>query len=163
LHQADLSCKGSGDPFPLVRKFAGRTWLFAHNGEIKKEMLRHLIGNDYLKKNPPEVCRQDPLDAELFFIFLLKRISEKNGNVEAGLAAGIKDLYGMIREQDLSFSFILTDGQNLWAFRKKDDLFYKTGPKQLTTISSAIPDPQKKSWQELPENKLLTIGTENKW
>lgn len=152
-------------PFKIVKN--GKTWLFGHNGGMKKQILIDLIGDDYLTENPPVVCTDDPpdtwIDSELFFIYLMKSIEEHEWSVERGIERGLLGLYQVIPEEGRYLNFFLTDGATVWAFRKGTSLFYRydTDLKQ-SFISSTIPQAEQGGWREFPENEIAILKPNEK-
>jgi len=147
-------------PFKIVKN--GKTWLFGHNGGMKKQILIDLIGDDYLAANPPVVCTENPpetwIDSELFFIYLMKSIEEHAGNIEHGIAHGLLHLYEVIAEENRYLNFFLADGQTVWAFRKGTSLYYRYDDlTKRSFVSSTIPQAEQGDWREFPENEIAIL------
>jgi predicted glutamine amidotransferase len=124
-------CESIPDLHPFVRFKGGFNWSFVHNGIINKSVLYNLIGDQYLRDNPPDgsgILECDPADtanitdSELFFIFLLKNIEENNWNVTPGLIHGLSSL--IYADEAAALNFALTDGYEIWAFCLGNTLYY---------------------------------------
>ncbi|MDD5005356.1 MAG: class II glutamine amidotransferase [Candidatus Omnitrophica bacterium] len=150
------------NPHPFTRDKGGKHWLFGHNGIVGKAKLIDLIGDKYLKANPPNTCTYDPPDSwvgsELYFIFLLKCIEESNWDVEKGIKKAISILESVVRKGNLGFNFFLTDGETIWAFRKGRSLYYyyQSSP-QYSVVASECPYADKGKWTEVPEGSLVIM------
>ncbi len=157
-------CDPSGqeidDPHPFYREKNGKTWLFVHNGAISKDLLRSLIGEDYLNANWPngsgvEGC--DPsdwnlvVDSELYFLLLLKNIEANNWSVEAGIIQTVADL------QSYTANFLLTDGYTLWGYRRGHDLaFHYEEAEGYSTVASQPPNGGA-DWTVMSDNQLVIL------
>ncbi len=164
LRRASSGCvEGVPNPHPFKIKYNGKTWLFGHNGGMKKQILIDLIGTDFLTQFPPSVCTYDPpaswIDSELYFILIMKTIKEQDDNVEAGIAAALGKLHGVIDESRRYLNFFMSDGQTVWTYRKGNTLFYRFDPvSQMTVVSSTIPEEDAAGWTEFPEDTLAVIA-----
>ena len=168
LRRASSGCKeGVPNPHPFERIEDKKTWIFGHNGSINKDLLIELIGKDFLEENPPQVCTQNPpdtwIDSELYFIFILKNIEENGWDVIPGLQKAIRTLTQRDKDQKQILNFFLSDGEQVWVFRKGETLFYYRDKKSGTSIVSSAPSsPDDKNWEAFPEDTLgvLTPGKE---
>lgn len=163
LRRASSGCvEGVPNPHPFKIIKNGKTWLFGHNGGMKKQILIDLIGKDYLAENPPVVCTDDPpntwIDSELYFIYLMLSIEEHAWNVEDGISHGLQGLYEVIPEEKRFLNFFLTDGETVWAFRKGTSLFYRRDElAKQSYVSSTIPEEEQGGWEEFPENEIAVL------
>jgi len=168
LRRASSGCReGVPNPHPFQRFKDGKNWLFGHNGGMKKELLIELIGEEYLKENPPLTCTEEApdswVDSELYFIFLLKHIEEAKGHIRNGLKSALNELYERIDNDHQYFNFFLTDGKDVWAFRKGTSLFYTYDrKKRLSIVSSTIPGEDQFEWEEFPEDTLAVLKPRKK-
>ena len=164
LRRASSGCvAGVPNPHPFKIRYNGKTWLFGHNGGMKKQILIDLIGEDFLKQFPPSVCTYDPpdswIDSELYFMLVMKSIKEEDDNVEAGILLALRKLYQVLEEDRRYLNFFLSNGQTVWTFRKGNTLFYQFDPeKKLTVISSTVPEADEQLWTEFPENMLAVVA-----
>ncbi len=162
LRRASSGCvEGVPNPHPFIREKMGKTWIFGHNGGMKKQILIDLIGEEYLTKNKPEVCDHAPpkswIDSELYFIYLLKMIEQSRGDVEQGINAALSQLYAILGEGRRYLNFFLSDGMSIWAFRKGTSLYYLMDDKlDIAAVTSTVPD-DKYNWVEFPNNTLARL------
>ncbi len=158
IRQAASGCRDVPNPHPFIRENNGKTWMFGHNGVITKNILIDLIGEEYLKLNPPSVCADNPpsswVDTELYFIYLLKNIEEQQGDVIKGLKKGLIALQEKIGGAGGSLNFFLSDGETLWAFRKNNSLSYFYDSDLGVSIVSSQPPNTKGLWQDFGEGSL---------
>jgi len=163
LRRASSGCvEGVPNPHPFQLMRNGKTWLFGHNGGMKKQMLIDMIGKEYLNENPPTVCTENApeswIDSELYFIYLMKAVEKHNFYVETGIHHGLLVLYRVIPEESRHLNFFLTDDQTIWAFRKGNTLFYQYDElKQRSYVASTIPNEEKGQWQEFPEDTIVVL------
>ena len=158
-------CESIPDPHPFVKYKGGLNWSFVHNGIIRKSVLYDLIGDEYLRDNPPDcsgILECDPADtanitdSELFFIFLLKNIEENNWNVTAGLIHGLSSL--IYADEAAALNFALTDGHEVWAFCLGNTLYcladtqsnYSAVASNYTTESMGL-------WQAVDDYNLVHL------
>ncbi|MBP9854626.1 MAG: class II glutamine amidotransferase [Candidatus Omnitrophica bacterium] len=163
LRRASSGCvEGVADPHPFRITYNNKTWLFGHNGDIKKEVLIRLIGEGFLKAHPPSVCNDHPpeswIDSELYFMLIMKTIKEYDDNVEKGIVEALKKVYAVIPEQDRYLNFFMSDGKTVWVMRKGNTLFYRFDhKKRMTVLASSIPNSDEKDWSEFPEDTLAVV------
>jgi predicted glutamine amidotransferase len=152
-------------------------WLFAHNGSVGNyDKLRRRLSHDHAAAIKGET------DSEVYFHWLLQNIERDGGNFAAGVKAalsGVEDYTGL--------NFVLSDGENLYAYRNNSsgnqayNLFYlQRSPSQLapmylcskelgTLIDSKALSGEKavlvcsekltdEDWKLLPLGSLLTVG-----
>ncbi len=158
-------CDSIPNPHPYRFEKNNRSWTFAHNGLIRKSLLYDLIGENYLLNNPPTgsgIPECDPsdtsliVDSELYFIYLLKKIEESNWDVQNGIIAAVITIY--IYSQQASLNFLLSDGENLWAFKKGWSLFYLYDPNNnYSAAASYIPSLGPGLWQAVNDFELVTF------
>lgn len=165
VRKAVTGCyKGVPNPHPFERRQGGKNWLFGHNGIVGKKILMSLIGKEYLNNNLPQTCTDNPPDSwvgsELYFIFLLKNIEEKGGNVEEGIKQAITKLLTRVTERYKGLNFFLTDGETVWAFRKGRSLYYyeqsKSRPR-YSVVATQFPKDKQGSWVMIPEGALVVM------
>jgi len=162
VRKAISGCMGVANPHPFQRNKGGKNWLFGHNGIIGKDQLISIIGDEYLKNNPPQTCADNPpnswVGSELYFILLLKNIEENNWDVEEGLRKALNMLLNKFPGPLRGFNFFLTDGETIWAFRKGRPLYYYTHPEsQYSIVASMFPEETQDNWVEVPEGTLVIM------
>ena len=163
LREASSGCvEGVANPHPFRRELDGRTWLFGHNGTIKKKILIELIGQDYLNAHPPTACADNPpdswIDSELYFIFLLKKIEKNPTNVEAAIQEGLDELHTAMGNARKALNFFLTDGQSIWAYREGPTLYYLYQPEtQFSAVASTPPEADWKDWMDVGNEHLVVL------
>lgn len=161
-------CDSIANPHPFLRFKNNEYWTFAHNGHIDKAVLYDLTGNDYLLENPPNgsnLPECDPadtsliIDSELYFIYLLKSIEESGWNVAEGIINAINDLvYPTIGG---AYNFILSNGSQIWAYRKGNTLFYFNDTENnYCAVASMFPDIETDNWQAVPNYGLAVFSSD---
>ena len=153
------------NPQPYKRVRNGKTWLFAHDGEIPVLVLRQLIGEEDLKASPPTTCFENGpknwQDSELYFLFLLKKIEQKDGLVEEAIREGVKDLKNNLGEQQApGLNFFLSDGEKIWAYRNGSPLFLSVQINPMMFMVASAPTGQPESWREIPDDVMLVLEKE---
>lgn len=152
------------NPHPFIRYRGGKWWAFGHNGVLSKTMLKALVGSEYLAENPPTVGdnREDPdvIDSDLYMLYILKCIEERNWNIINGIAKAVTD----ISEADSgAMNFFLTDGETMWGFRRGNTLYYcynETFPR-YSAISSQPPTSTQDGWTALYDYNLIILTDNN--
>jgi hypothetical protein len=151
------------DPHPFTRFKIDRSWSFAHNGSVDKSILYDLIGDEYLRANPPTgsgIPECDPsdeamiIDSELYFIYLLKYIEQYNSSIEEALALAVNELIDNGAYWGLNF--VLSDGRTLWGFCRGAALYYTYDPSSgCVAVASQIPGGDTEDWHVLDDYDLL--------
>lgn len=86
-------------------------WIFAHNGSVNREYLLPLLKEEYKNNLKGET------DSEVYFYYLIQCIEENKDIVE-----GIKKAMNKVMESSYKgLNFLLSDGNNLYAFRYSKD------------------------------------------
>jgi len=161
---AASGASGIPNPHPFIRYKGGKWWAFGHNGVLSKTILKSLVGSEYLAENPPTVGDnwEDPdvIDSDLYMLYILKCIEEKNWNINEGIAKAVTD----ISEADSgAMNFFLTDGETLWGFRRGYTLYYyysETSP-QYSAIASQPPTSTQDGWTALYDYNLIILTGNN--
>ncbi|MFH1174231.1 MAG: class II glutamine amidotransferase [archaeon] len=145
-------CCDIADPHPFVKTFRGKTWSLAHNGNINKDVLFKLIDDAYLQDHPVQTCPDNPIDSELYFIYLEKLIEETNGNVEDAIFQATTTLmqYGQS-----TLNILFSDGTTLWAYKQGNTLYYTYDIRQGKTFVAS--EPLNSGWTALEDGQLLII------
>jgi len=161
LRRASSGCvEGVPNPHPFIFEGNDQTWVFGHNGGIKKDILIQLIGDDYLNEHQPKVCNYNPpdswIDSELYFIYLMKNIEEANWNVEAGLINGLHAIFEQVDDEDRYLNFFLSDSKTVWAFRKGNTLFYYDS-EDISIVSSSVPTKDQLGWNKFPDYQIAVL------
>ncbi|MCP4263658.1 MAG: hypothetical protein GY774_40045, partial [Planctomycetes bacterium] len=158
------------NPHPFYRDKNGKTWTFEHNGGVSKARMYDLIDPGYLEANPPnssDIPECDPsnpdliVDSELYFLFLLQKIEENNWNVIRGI---VEALNLMIDDGETgAMNFILSDGQNIWAFRKgtsSHPLYYIYDEIQgYAAAASQYPSSSQGNWIQMTNYQLVVLAS----
>lgn len=130
-------------PHPFIMNLTdGRSFTFAHNGTLNKDVLRTLITDGWMLINqepqtfPESACGGDwqtdgwefVIDSELYFFWIMKNIlADPNQNVLRGIQKALS--HPSFRGLDENKNFVLSDGDEIWAFRKTASDDYETyGP-----------------------------------
>lgn len=161
-------CETIANPHPFWRYKNAKSWIFAHNGHVSKSLLYSLIGEEYLKENPPNgsgIPECDPIDtslivdSELLFLYLLKNIEENDWNTIDGIVSAITEL----ARNDASpvLNFILSDGYNIWAFRKGAFLFYLYDSiGDYCAVATMYPSDSQDDWQQINDYELVSLSAD---
>lgn len=163
IRRASSGCvSGVPNPHPFERYANEKFWLLGHNGDVSKNLLISLIGQDYLDSHPPGVCGnlgpEGWIDSELLMIYFLKMIELNDWDTGAGLVEALTELYKALPDERRFLNFFLTDGTTVWVFRKGNTLFYRYDETSgLTEVSSTIPGDDASLWQEFPEDMIGVI------
>jgi len=86
-------------------------WIFAHNGSVDREYLLSQLKEEYKNNLKGET------DSEVYFYYLLQYIKESDDIVE-GIKKAIDKI---IKSSYTGLNFLLSDGNNLYAFRYPQD------------------------------------------
>ncbi|MEA3286376.1 MAG: FlgD immunoglobulin-like domain containing protein [Candidatus Marinimicrobia bacterium] len=140
LRQSTSGAEGIQNPHPFIfTDSTGQHFSFAHNGDMDKDELRVLVGNDWLEDHPPQTYGEGPwdgdgwdavVDSELFFFWIMKNIEEW-GNIEIGIQQALiileNEAPGEIK------NFLFTDGVDLYGYRSSPaaDICYFDGSNEL--------------------------------
>jgi glutamine amidotransferase len=152
--------------------FAYKSWLFAHNGTLKKEEVLNLLSEPYSLGFTSE-----PIDSELYFRYIVQCIEKDKDPIE-----GIKRATNEVKYLGRGLNFILSDGKNLYAYRDGNPLYYlDRNPEEYINASSeeteALIDIKKarnekavivatekitesENWQSIENNKLIWINND---
>lgn len=161
-------CETIPNPHPFLRYKNDKNWIFAHNGHVSKSLLYDLIGEEYLEENPPDgsgIPECDPsdtsliVDSELYFLYLLKHIEKNNWNTFNGVITAITELVYI--DASAALNFILSDGYNIWAFRKGASLYYLYDSlSNYCTAATIYPSGQQGDWQLLSNYELVCLSAD---
>lgn len=154
------------NPHPFIRSKLGKMWTFAHHGVIDKSVLVTLIGEDYLAANPPQhgSSISDWNDSELYFIYLLKCIEKKLGDVKKGVAEAVTTICSY--SSSYNMNFVLSDGTTLWAFRRGDPIhqvyyYYNSTYPQYSAVVSQYPGSTQGNWVPLKNYNFVELTGNN--
>jgi hypothetical protein len=126
-----LGTGGEGS-HPFIFKWNGNTYTFIHNGIVSwaaKDAFMNFLGEDWFLEHPSNWFGVygnlgSFIDSELFFHFIMSRVIENDGNVEAGIieALNCTDVMGvnfrsMVFSAQTTMNFVLSDGIALYVFR----------------------------------------------
>ncbi len=136
VRQSTSGAYGIANPHPFIYQGSnGEQFCFGHNGDLDKDVLRELIGDDWLQDHPPQTYGVNPwdgagwddvVDSELFFFWIMKNIEEV-ADVVAGICQALIILEDELPSQIKNFLF--SDGIDLIAYRSSPaaDIFYFDG------------------------------------
>jgi len=148
------------DPHPFERLVDGDHWLMGHNGGISKQLLRDLVGDEYLEQNPPTVGESfdEWIDSELYFLLLLKTIEEHAGAVEPAIEEALQAMHAAGPGLN-GLNFFLTDGETLWAYREDNtlDFFYDDVGAPCSAVASQHPTDAAGWWEPVEEFDLVVL------
>jgi hypothetical protein len=189
------TCTNIEKPHPFIITLNdGTTYTFAHNGTMDKTALRNLITDDWMNNNfQPQTygdqgCGGDwqnegfanVVDSELYFFWILKNImAEETGNVLRGIHKAVSHPNFRIRDEHKNF--VLSDGDEIWAYRetiedgqyegpstphKWHTVYWKyvddpTTEKQYKAVMSQPDDPNN-GWEFLNERSLVYLPRSGK-
>jgi len=173
-----------------VHPFTYGNWSFIHNGAVSGATSPPILEKIAQNQNVIAAGPKGTTDSERSFYYFLSRLHDAAGTVDSekiplqvkqmAFAQSIQDLvdhskptYKPLKGEVLgtqghiliqpAANFILSDGQNLFAFKKTLDLFLgqktlSNGQKTYIVSSekSERNDPAVK-WMEIPDNHLLTL------
>ena len=131
---------GHADAQPFARSFAGRDWLFMHNGDLEKPELEKLHGTRLRMMEP-----LGSTDSELAFCNLLTQVQETNARRIADVDAG-RWLEWFQRFDRLGSSdMYISDGESILVFhgsKSPKNLYYSRvqPPDNKETLSSPAVD-----------------------
>lgn len=178
LRQTSSGADNIENPHPFVYTSGnGQTYSFGHNGDLNKDDLRELIGDDWLTLHPPQTYGSGPwngsgwadvVDSELFFLWIMLNI-ESSETVVDGIIQAL-----MVLEAQQPYNvknFLLSDGDDLFAYRRSSasDIYYfdaSNDPNIPTHLSDSnhrvimsTPPPDglvsELPWVELPDRNIL--------
>ena len=178
LRQTSSGANDIENPHPFIyTNDSGVHFSFGHNGDVGKQEVRELIGDDWLTLHPPQTYGGGPwdgsgwdnvVDSELFFFWIIKNI-EDSGSVLEGIREAL-----IILEEQQPFqlkNFLFSDGTDLYAYRRSSmsDIHYFDAsqaidlPPHLSNsnhrvVMSTPPSGGTVSelpWIELPDRNLL--------
>jgi predicted glutamine amidotransferase len=158
------NCGTIPDPHPFWRFKNGKCWTFEHNGLADKGPLYELIGPDYLALNPltgSGIPACDPsdtsqvIDSELYFLLLLKHIEENGWNATLGIRGALVEL--LYVEPAAALNFVMSDGQDLWAFCKGHSLFYLSDSTANFKAVASLYTTYEQDWQSISDYQLLVL------
>ncbi len=128
------------NPHPFIYTTpGGQQFSFAHNGDLDKDVLRELIGDDWLADHPPQTYGggawddtgwSQVVDSELFFFWIMQNIELLN-DIESGIQQAL-----IVLENELPTefkTFLLSDGIDLYAYSSSvlGDLYYFDGSDEV--------------------------------
>lgn len=133
LRQTSSGATNIENPHPFIYTTVnGVNFSFAHNGDVGKQEVRELIGDDWLTLHPPQTYGagawngsgwENVVDSELFFFWIMKNIEETESVLE-----GIQQALIVLEDQQpfQLKNFLLSDGTDLYAYRRSsmNDIHY---------------------------------------
>lgn len=158
LRQGSSGATGIANPHPFhYSDPSGAEFIFAHNGDVSKSVLRELIGDDWLMLHPPQTYGggdwmlagwDEVVDSELFFFWIIKSIQEL-GDIHDGLIQAIVALEDELPSQIKNFIF--SDGKDLYA--------YRSSPAQDIHYLDIQPMEGEQPWYALQTNHRAVMST----
>ena len=133
VRQTSSGANDIENPHPFIyTSESGVNFSFGHNGDIFKEEVRDLIGDDWLALHPPQTYGGGPwngsgwenvVDSELFFFWIIKNIEASESVIE-----GIRQALITLEDQQpfQLKNFLFSDGSDLYAYRRSlmSDIHY---------------------------------------
>ncbi|MBT4481687.1 MAG: T9SS type A sorting domain-containing protein [Candidatus Marinimicrobia bacterium] len=178
LRQTSSGANDIENPHPFIyTSESGVNFSFGHNGDVGKEGVRELIGDEWLALHPPQTYGAGPwdgsgwesvVDSELFFFWIIKNIENSDSVLE-----GIQQALIVLEDQQpyQLKNFLFSDGSDLYAYRRSlmTDIHYFDAsqndslPPHLSdsnhrVVMSTPPTDGAASelpWIELPDRSLL--------
>ncbi|MBC8374975.1 MAG: class II glutamine amidotransferase [FCB group bacterium] len=178
LRQTSSGASDIENPHPFIyTSDDGVNFSFGHNGDVIKESVRELIGDDWLALHPPQTYGAGPwdgsgwdsvVDSELFFFWIIKNIEESDSVLE-----GIQQALIVLEEQQpwQLKNFLFSDGLDLYAYRRSlmSDIHYfdasqndslpphlsESNHRVVMSTPPAGGDVAELPWIELPDRNLL--------
>ncbi len=144
LRQTSSGAGEIANPHPFIFTDAhGKHFSFSHNGDLNKEDLRELIGDNWLNAHAPQTFGGGPwngagwsqvVDSELFFFWIMKNVE-----ISASISDGIIQALRILEDQQpyQVKNFLLSDGHDLYAYRRSpaSDINYFDG----NAVAGALP------------------------
>lgn len=129
-----------------VHPFHHRDWVMANDGTLAKPELFQLS----------DTAPQGQSGSERLLHWLLERMIPAD-DFTAGLVEGLHELRTMM--DYTSLTFLLTDGQMLWAYREakgKQTLFWKQSAGKAVLCSEPLGAPAE--WKDVPQKTLMVFA-----
>ncbi|MFA6726242.1 MAG: class II glutamine amidotransferase [Syntrophomonadaceae bacterium] len=108
------------NPHPFIMRYQDRDYSFMHNGTVNSLNIITLINN-----HDPNWLIEHPLttgvDSERYFSWIMLNIHMENGNILQGLKNALLPIYASPSTYGYDINFILSDGMDIYAYRKTDD------------------------------------------
>ena len=111
------------DPHPFIMRYGGRDYSFMHNGTVSADCIIALIDtldSSWIDEHPLETN----VDSETYFSWIMLNIHLENGNVLQGLKNALLPIYSLPSTYGNHINFILSDGMDIYAYRKTSDNNY---------------------------------------
>lgn len=121
---------------PFSRSFAGKDWLFVHNGDLDKERLKELHANESRFLEP-----LGKTDSELAFVYLLGKVVETHARKLSQVDPDEMLSWFNALDELGSADMVITDGQSVVAYHSYSsprELFYTRvqPPSEETTFEA---------------------------
>ncbi len=141
---------------PFVRRFLGRDWVFAHNGDVSGIVGRPGYG---LRWCSPA----GDTDSEYAFCYLLERLRD-SGAVRRGVERLSRELWETAEDVGTSgkFNFLLSDGTHLFAYSNREGTLYylKRHPPHLGSVGLADEDYEARLEElKAPDERAVIVAT----
>jgi predicted glutamine amidotransferase len=127
VRRATSGPTGIVDPHPFVFETPERDYSFIHNGGVKTEATHPNETNmeDLINAVDPNWLTEHPIqsgvDSEYFFSYIMYQITHNNNNIIEGLKLALHEMVSNnVIVLDSAINFILTDGVDLYAYRKME-------------------------------------------
>lgn len=137
--------------------FINGKWAFSHNGTV----------NDLKEGDKNDLNESDKSDSRILFKMLTKEIILQD-NAEKGIRSVIKRIWASHGEKYTSLTFILSDGESLYAYRdyideeNKDYYSLKYAFVNDSTLIFSQEEIVKADWCTIPNKTLVIAGKEPK-
>ncbi|WP_308290588.1 class II glutamine amidotransferase [Streptomyces marispadix] len=132
--------EGTAQDETAAAPYADGRLLFSHNGAVR-DWERLVEDLDEPMEPAGLLALEARCDSALLWALLIRRVraGEPVEDALAWLAAGVGEIRPGAR-----LNFLLTDGRTIWATRRGDTLWYRTGPGSVRVASepdAALPEP----------------------
>jgi ergothioneine biosynthesis protein EgtC len=151
--------EGTAQDETAAAPYADGRWLFSHNGAVPDwEGIVEDLGSDMPARDL--LALEARCDSALLWALLTRRL--RAGEPADAALAGLTARTAAIRP-GARLNFLLTDGRTVFATRRGDTLWYRTGPHGVRVASepdsahevAGTDGPGENAWQEVPEESLL--------
>ena len=139
--------------------------LYIHNGNIKQFNPEYRVRfHEYLR---PDILAgiNGNTDSEYLFAVIREYIGNSRGDLEKGLAEGLKTIGKIMHEGSCLLNFILTDGKTIHATRHCINghcptLYYLHNDTRYpdATLVASEPVTESENWKPVPEHSLLFVA-----
>lgn len=145
-----FASSGSTNSSCNAHPFSYKNWIFAHNGTVNKNRIFNL-----LKKPFNNNFTSEPIDSEIYFRFIMQNIDEKRNIIE-----GINEAVNVVIRDAAGANFILSNGENIYAFKYCRNLYYLIRDPQSSFYAAAQETNALIESKRLAGEKVVIVATE---